>query len=254
MKKKGFFSRAANFFFVAVGIVTVLALTLVGIVIFVGMEKQGKSFADLFVPEKEVKETYTGDRPALPTLKEVSEKQVAESRPALPKQLTKGDGKAAPAPSAYSAQPNAKEGEYGTCPSCKRFHDLGLSCADDAAFVNSTLKKGYNTVVAKNATTKKKTTGKRYAAKETFTKPNELTSAVTWQTADYTPGVGRTVGAPRYGDMSQMSDLEKEAAYKARNERSLEKIRQEVQKLRNGEVAPKPKGAIQTAFEYLTGN
>lgn len=234
-RKRGFFWYVGFTF--TVGFVALVSFTC--ILVNVKAEKDGTSFgrafASLFTPEKKVKETYSGTGGELPSLEKISEKQAAEKAPAPPRQLTQGDGTAKAAkPAAYSAPAKkiAKAEEYGICPSCKNFHNLALSCADDRAYMSKVVKE------------KPKANGKKqaaYASAKAKPQPPQTQIAEPplqlvrgWQTADNTPQAGRTVGTPKFGDMSKMSDLEKQAAYSARNEKAWKELEKATATIRGG--------------------
>lgn len=221
--------------FFSLAIVALVSITCIGVK--VKAEKEGITFgqaiASLLIPEKQAKETYTGTK-ELPSLEKIAERQESDKRAALqePKQVSGGNSKPAKEakPAAYSA-PAKKADEYGICPSCKNFHNLALSCADDRAYMSKVIKE------------KPKANGKKQAAyasakanpQPAQTVEPDLQLIRNWQTADNTPQAGRTVGAPKFGDMGQMSDLERQAAYSARNEKAWKELENATAKLRNGQ-------------------
>lgn len=232
MKKRGWLSRFVNRCFAVIGFLFVVALTCAFIFIYVGMEKQGKSFADIFLPEKQAKETYSGTGGELPSLEKIAERQEADKRAALqePKQVSGSSAKVAAKPIAYSA-PAKKADEYGICPSCKNFHNLALSCADDRAYMSKVVKEKPKANGRKQASY----TSAKAKPQPAQTVEPDLQLIRNWQTADNTPQAGRTVGAPKFGDMGQMSDLERQAAYSARNEKAWKELEDATAKLRNGQ-------------------
>lgn len=221
--------------FFSLAIVALVSITCIGVK--VKAEKEGITFgqaiASLLIPEKQAKETYTGTK-ELPSLEKIAERHESDKLAALqePKQVSGGNSKPAKEakPVAYSA-PAKKADEYGICPSCKNFHNLALSCADDRAYMSKVIKEKPKANGKKQAT---------YASAKANPQPAQtvepdLQLIRNWQTADNTPQAGRTVGAPKFGDMGQMSDLERQAAYSARNEKAWKELENATAKLRNGQ-------------------
>ena len=223
--------------FFSLAIVALVSITCIGVK--VKAEKDGTTFGQaavsLFTPEKKVKETYTGAGGELPRLEKIAERQESDKRAALqePKQISGGNSKPAKEakPVAYSA-PAKKADEYGICPSCKNFHNLALSCADDRAYMSKVIKETPKANGKKQATQKSTTAKPQLAQNQTAEPPLQLVRG--WQTADNTPQAGRTVGAPKFGDMGQMSDLEKQAAYSARNEKAWKDLESATAAARGG--------------------
>lgn len=231
-RKRGFFWYVGFTF--TVGFVALVSFTC--ILVNVKAEKDGTTFGQaavsLFTPEKKVKETYTGTK-ELPSLEKIAERQESDKLAALqePKQVSGGNSKPAKEakPVAYSA-PAKKADEYGICPSCKNFHNLALSCADDRAYMSKVIKEKPKANGKKQAT---------YASAKAKPQPAQtvepdLQLIRNWQTADNTPQAGRTVGAPKFGDMGQMSDLERQAAYSARNEKAWRELEKATATIRSG--------------------
>lgn len=238
-----------------VGMVTTFAIvalvSLTCLMIKVRAEKEGIAFgqcaAKLFLGEpKKPAETYTGSGGELPNLEKIAEKQAGAKRLPEPVPISNG-GKSTAKPVSYSAP--APTDEAIVCPSCKRFHLKSVTCADDAAFTNSATKPRVYTV---KAPTKKEIKEAKAQQKKWNEAAERQPKTVKWTAADNTPHGGRSVGLPV---SNEMSDLEKEAAYKVRNQRSLEQIKKEVERLKNGEVAPKQKADVwsgmSTSFEFL---